>query len=642
MPSQFFGLTIAGSGLSTYQTAVNTAANNISNVDTEGYTRQSAKMQAMQAIRVEARYGSMGSGVEVTEIEQMRNKYYDQKYWANESRLGEQSTKQEYLSQIEINFLDDENVKGFTTIFSDYFKAMDTMKTDAFSLTTRNSYISKGMTLCEYFNSINEQLYRLQDEVNNVIATKVDEINGIAQKIASLTKQINIIEQQHSTAAELRDQRNLLIDQLSKLVPVEVTERPIVNTNMPDVETGATEYRVRVDGQMLVDTYDYTKLICVPRTTENQVNESDVDGLYDIYWAINAYTDEVSSRKLEVNSTRMGGSLKALFDIRDGNNNQAFGGTITEVPLSKASRPFKVTISDPTITDPKEITMPEHGMIKLGNKEFRYDEYELRETIDKDTGESTYEYVFTLSKEADGSPLDVYTLMPLTGKQAIIGSQIDYMGIAYYQQQINEFVRNFAIQYNEISMSGVNEDSEPANAFFVANDIANGGEYGYDSHQMTEGTDDDGNTVKTYHGSYYYTYLNAKNFTVCEEAMKDSSSISTSSLKPFNNGVDSYDIVEKLLDLKSNTKIFRGGVASDFLQCLLSDISVDTQKAQIFTNNYENLQEAIMNQRMSVSAVDSDEEALDLVKFQNAYNLSSKMVSVLQEMYNQLILNTGA
>jgi flagellar hook-associated protein 1 FlgK len=191
-------------------------------------------------------------------------------------------------------------------------------------------------------------------------------------------------------------------------------------------------------------------------------------------------------------------------------------------------------------------------------------------------------------------------------------------------------------------MNGVNENGELTNAFFVANDLTNGGEYDYDSHQVTESTDADGNTVKTYKGSYYYTFLNAKNFTVCSEAMKDSSTISTSSQKAFNNGVDSYDIVEKLLDLKDKTKIFRGGVAGDFLQCLLSDISVDTQKTQIFTNNYENLQQAILNQRMSISAVDSDEEALDLVKFQNAYNLSSKMVSVLQEMYNQLILNTGA
>ena len=87
--------------------------------------------------------------------------------------------------------------------------------------------------------------------------------------------------------------------------------------------------------------------------------------------------------------------------------------------------------------------------------------------------------------------------------------------------------------------------------------------------------------------------------------------------------------------------MFRGGKSADFLQCLLSDISVDTQKAEIFTKNYENLNSAITNQRMSISSVDKDEEALNLVKFQNAYNLASKMVQVLQEMYDRLILETG-
>ena len=68
----------------------------------------------------------------------------------------------------------------------------------------------------------------------------------------------------------------------------------------------------------------------------------------------------------------------------------------------------------------------------------------------------------------------------------------------------------------------------------------------------------------------------------------------------------------KLLGLKDKNGMFRGGKAADFLQCLLSDISVDTQKAEIFTKNYENLNQAILTQRMSVSSVDSDEEALNL------------------------------
>ena len=87
--------------------------------------------------------------------------------------------------------------------------------------------------------------------------------------------------------------------------------------------------------------------------------------------------------------------------------------------------------------------------------------------------------------------------------------------------------------------------------------------------------------------------------------------------------------------------MYRGGGADDFLQCMSSDISVDTQKATIFQKNYSNISSAIEKQRMSISGVDNDEEALDLVKFQNAYNLSSKMVSVLAEIYDKLINETG-
>ncbi len=643
MPSQFFGLKIAESGLVSYQASDNTTAHNIANVDTEGITRQKAKLNTMQAIIINTKYGSMGAGVEVDKIEQLRNEYYDLKYWSNETKLGEMQTKQDYLSQIELNFVDDDKIKGFTTIFSDYFKAMDTMKTDAYSLTSRNAYIGQAKTLCEYFNSINEKLSDLQDEINNVIETRVADINGIAQKIANLNKQINIIEQQQGSAAELRDQRNLLVDQLAKIVPVEISERPIVNSNFPDVYTGATEYRVKIDGQLLVDNYDYNKLVCVARDLNHQVNESDVDGLFDIYWTVNPYTDEVSSRKLEVNSKTMGGELKALFAVRDGNNNQGFSGTIKDVPLDRSKYPLTVTIFDPSITDPKKASMPEHGTIRLGNKNFRYESYTLNEIVDKNTGESTYEYVFEIRYEEDGSPISLDDLRGLTGKESTIGESIDYMGIAYYQQQINEFVRNFALEYNKISMTGVDESGEMSSAFFIADDLYNGGEYGYTdaAHVMKESVDENGNTVHSYKGSYYYTYLTAKNFTISAEAMKNAGSIATATPDAFMNGVDSYDIVDKLLELKDGVKMFRGGVAGEFLQCLLSDISVDTQKTKIFTNNYENLQEAILRQRQSVSSVDKDEEALDLVKFQNAYNLSSKMISVLQEMYNQLILNTG-
>ena len=101
--------------------------------------------------------------------------------------------------------------------------------------------------------------------------------------------------------------------------------------------------------------------------------------------------------------------------------------------------------------------------------------------------------------------------------------------------------------------------------------------------------------------------------------------------------MDKYTLLDSLKKLESDTKLYRGTGADDFLQCLLSDISVDTEEAELFSKNYSNIESTIDMQRQSVSGVDEDEEALDLVKFQNAYNLASKMVSVMAEMYLSLI-----
>ena len=80
MPSTFFGLTVAGSALSAFQASVNTTANNISNVNTKGYSRQQAILEAADALRTNMRYGTVGTGVNVVAIKQVRDEYYDVKY----------------------------------------------------------------------------------------------------------------------------------------------------------------------------------------------------------------------------------------------------------------------------------------------------------------------------------------------------------------------------------------------------------------------------------------------------------------------------------------------------------------------------------------------------------------------------------
>ena len=123
--------------------------------------------------------------------------------------------------------------------------------------------------------------------------------------------------------------------------------------------------------------------------------------------------------------------------------------------------------------------------------------------------------------------------------------------------------------------------------------------------------------------------------------MKDPNKMATISAEDYANGVANQALVEEMMKLKKDVKMFRGGGADEFLKCLITDNSVDTQKAETFYKNYSNISETIIQKRMSISAVDEDEEALDMTKFQNAYNLASKMVQTLAEMYDRLILETG-
>ena len=375
MPSQFFGLTIASSGLSAYQAALNTTANNISNEQTKGYSRQAANLSASDALRVNAKYGSMGSGVTVNSIKQIRSEYYDTKYWQNQASLGLYETKLGYLEQIENYFIDDDTEKGFSTILNKMFNSLDTLTHPAGDTNVRQQFISDAQSFMTYFNSVATGLGQIQDSVNEEIKSTVENINAIGKKISLLNKQINVIEVQGGYANELRDQRALLIDELSSIVPTEVSEVPVTNSKHPDMQTGANYYTVKINGQKFVDTYEYSELTCVAR--KNTINQSDREGMYEIVWAD-------TGNSFKAGSDSSSGSLKALFDIRDGNNSENFRGSIKGVTAGT------ITISNPSITNVNAMTMPAEGVLTIDGKNYNYTD-------------------FTFTTDADGNVVDEWT-----------------------------------------------------------------------------------------------------------------------------------------------------------------------------------------------------------------------------------------
>lgn len=634
MPSQFFGLNIAYTGLLASNAGLNTTGNNIANVETKGYSRQQVSQQAYDALRTFTTYGCAGAGVETIAIERMRDEFYDIKYWNNNAHKGEYDVKAYYMKQVEDYFRDDQTIEGFNTIFNKMYDALGQLQSDASDVTKRTQFVGFAGNLATYFNNLYGNMEKPQADTNAEIKIKVDEMNSIAASIAALNKQINVIEVGGGTANELRDQRSTLLDQLSAIVDVEIKEEPVRDPNNPEMFTGANYFKVTVaGGQTLVDTNEYNEVLCVARESYEKINQTDVTGLYDLYWTKpGSEFDKEDAPKFNIYAGNLGGGLKALVQMRDGNNGENFRGIIESIgktPDGK-NQTVNIKVNAAYLQDIKKLNLSDSGgKINLGNQMFYYDSWTYNEAT------SSYEFVLS-DNEKNSSVLQIDKV----GKDASIGSAIHYQGIPYYMQQMNEWVRNYADAFNNIlTGGGVDAYGDPAKDMFVANDLVNGGQF-----MVTDSNEPPLNGVVSQYAHSLYL-LTAKNFGISKEMEEDSNRFPTHSESSAegSSGEAKNDIVNELIDLKTNKDkmSFRGSSASEFLQAVLSDVTLGASTANLFLKNYTNVSNAIDTQRQSVSSVDNDEEALNLVKYQNSYTLSSKMIQVLTEVYDRLILSTG-
>ena len=615
MASTFFGLDIAYTGVQAANAKLNTTANNIANVDTKGYTRQEATQVASDALRISQSYGMAGTGVTVTDINQVHNEFYDVKYWQAQTNLGQYDMKMYYMYQIEDYFTDKDTVEGFEPIFSAMFDSLEEVYKQAGTPSTKTQFIGAAGDLCEYFNAQATNLEKLQLGVNEEIKNKVDEINSIAEQIATLNKQINTIEVNHLRANELRDKRNLLIDQLSRIVDVEVRETPIYTTPGGSEKSGIYTYEVSIaGGQILVQGYEYNTLECVARSAEEKVNQSDADGLFEIKWS--------NTMDFNLYGANLGGELKGLIEVRDGNNEEYFHGTTKKVD-DNGDGTYTVTIEVPNkdyLTDMNNCTLPDSGQLTLVNTKYKYSGFEFN-------GTNPPTYTFTIKPDAGQAAPTIFD-----GKEASVGTKIDYQGIPYYQEQMNEWVRIFAKAMNDIEKTAVDEEGNPAEVLFTAKDKVNGTEIKFDDSLAD-------NKYKSSDSDYYR--LTAGNLSINNEMVKDASKFGTT--VDIKKGGDAQDVTELLLTVQDdkNKVNFRGCSSKEFLQCITSDIALSANNAKTFTENYTNINKSVSQTRLSISGVDNDEEALHLVKFQEAYNLSAKVMQIMTEIYDRLILQTG-
>lgn len=271
---------IGKSALITSQAALSVTANNVANVNTPGYSRQSVKLESMSPQLVGGEW--IGRGVNIVEIERNYDSFIDTQINNETSSKGMYDAKSSVLNQVEDIF--NESEYGLSGAMQDFFNSWNEVAANPEGNVQRISLLESSGALASRFQSMDRRLADLQQNIDREIPGVVDEVNNIIAAISDLNLQITVT----NGAPETLDQRDKLINRLSEYVPLNRFEDKMGRVT------------IIVEGKNVVEPVGYN-------TLEVQARAS--DGMYDV---IISGTGE----PIDLQGSS-GGRLKGMIDLRD-------------------------------------------------------------------------------------------------------------------------------------------------------------------------------------------------------------------------------------------------------------------------------------------------------------------------------------
>jgi flagellar hook-associated protein 1 FlgK len=231
--STFFGLETTLRALLAQQAALDTTGHNISNANTEGYTRQTAVLGASDALQVtdgtrQSTIASIGTGVQIQAYNRIRDDFLDLQYRAQNMVLGQQSATANSLDEVE-TALAEPGQNGIANLLTQFWKAWgDVANNPKPGSASRTALIEQTKTLTTSIQGLYSRLTQAssdaQGEYNSLIASPNGEVAQDAQELANLNQAIKRAVASGDTPNDLMDRRDVILDKLSGLGQVSITD----------------------------------------------------------------------------------------------------------------------------------------------------------------------------------------------------------------------------------------------------------------------------------------------------------------------------------------------------------------------------------------------------------------------------------
>ena len=623
MGSTFSGIELGKRSIMAQTDAITTAGHNISNANTEGYSRQRVQIKEFDPLyrpdmtRAE-RPGQIGQGVDVQSITRVRDELLDKRIVAQENQETYWETRSDYYTMLEqiYNEPDDISVRYNMDKF---WESWQELSVNPESQASRQAVVTRGQTLAESINQRWESLKGVSDLVDGDIEATVKQVNDLARQIAALNAAIVESKGVGDSPNDLLDRRDLLVDKLAKLVNVTVDHRD------PD------EFEVHVDGLVLVQGG-------IAREIGFQLRDDD-SGYNKLIW-----------KDTGKDAIFTGGKLGALVELRDVDIRNEIQ------QLNTMTMNFADLVND--------IHRNAVGANKVTGLDF-FVQTPFVENINGNfdrngDGELDTSYVFRftgtneLNKEQQVGIEGVMTLASTDGTVQIPYYHTDTVETVINRiNDSNSEVKAYLDRNNHLILKATTSvDSQ--NPDFVIRHVEDSGYFLANYSGVLAGTGAAGaydfaqadavNALAA--GSQFGVspYYNPSAYIAVNDAIKnDVQSVAAGYLSPSGDvfAGDGRAAVE--IAAIRNTSVMVGGMKTfdDYFADTVTNVGLKGEQAETNLLSQNAIMDDLRNLRDSISGVNIDEELAEIMKFQHGYNAAAKFITVWDSLIDTVINRLG-
>ncbi|MBB3852545.1 flagellar hook-associated protein 1 FlgK [Parageobacillus caldoxylosilyticus] len=535
MLSTFHGLEAAKRGMMTQQAALYVTGHNVANANTPGYTRQRVNFVTTEPFPAPALNrpqipGQMGTGVTAGSIERVREYFLDIQYRGENNKLGYWEARADAVAKME-DIMNEPSDSGLAKTMDQFWQALEDLSVNPENEGARSVVRQRGLAVVETFHYLANSLSQIQADIGTQIGVTVTQINSLAKQISELNQQIASVEPNGYLPNDLYDERDRLIDELSKLINVQVEKH----------QTGGN----------------------APATAE---------GTYDIYF-LNG------NEKVYL---VQGGNFQSI-SFPDGQDVDGDKDHIQEMPPAAGVTILQAGGTTVSFTSNNQATFP------MGK---------LRGLIE------AYGYVV---QDSNNQPI-------------VTGIYPDMLN------NLDKLAYTFGKLFNAVHEKGYGLNGETGVSFFDGLDQVKG------AAKTIDLSDDIINDLANIAAS-----------TEKDKPGNGNNAINLANVGSMPLSADTVSLIGTTNTIQISTlnlPLTSGTIQTNY-QGWIGKLGVDGEQANRMKNNSDVLRQSVEERRQSVSSVSLDEEMMNMIKFQHAYNAAARQITVVDEMLDKIINGMG-